>query len=112
VIRHVLVFAVVLAASCGTQQVAMPASTPVMPTTFIVQGQIMLPSSYTSSANCQGSGGYDDIVIGAPVTVTDPSQKIIALGRISNGSVNATTGECALNLFVPNVPEGYEFYGV
>lgn len=68
-----------------------------------------------SPEQCWGHKGYDDIREGAPVTITDPNGKVIALGKLLPGkpqvSGDRATG-CLLRFEVDGVPAGLKFYGV
>lgn len=66
---------------------------------------------------CAGRGGYDDIAIGAPVTITGPAGEVVALGKldVSNPtgfSEAKTPTSCELRFSVAKVPPGKGFYGV
>jgi len=67
----------------------------------------------TSSGNdCQGASdsGYDDIRLGAQVTVTDQSGKTIAVSELEQGMY--TGSDMCVFPFKVKVPSGKKFYGV
>ena len=71
--------------------------------------------SQTTGTACVAGTGYDDVSKGGSVTVTDESEKVIALGTLSAGSVltNSTTGAsyCTFSFSVEKLPKA-KFYGV
>lgn len=64
----------------------------------------------TTSDGCEGTGGYNDLHQGTPVTVTDQTGAIVALGSLTSG---VPSGDSCMFVFgVSNVPAGKGFYGV
>ncbi len=109
-------------------QPAAAAATPsATPTTLTVQGGLKLGlgdfiwdeigTVGQPGPLCAGSGGYKDIAIGAPVSVTDAAGTVVALGEISDSipkgfSEAETPTSCELRFSVGKVPAGKGFYGV
>ncbi len=60
-----------------------------------------------TGSNCQGDGGYDDLRVGAAVTVMDQSGRVIANGYID--SAKGTSYSCELSATIKDVPE-VDFY--
>jgi hypothetical protein len=76
-----------------------------------VTGSLRLNGEYmNTSTGCAGSGGYSDIAEGAPVIVTDPAGKTVAIGQLKSGAGSA--GTCIFRFDVHPVPTGLGFYGV
>ncbi|WP_435173278.1 hypothetical protein [Actinacidiphila sp. bgisy145] len=67
------------------------------------------------ATSCAGTGGYDDIVEGASVTVYDAAGAVVAEGALGAGS-RAKAGyddsPCRFAVTVPGVPAGSKFYSV
>lgn len=102
------------------------------PERFTLSGRIELgPAQFqtqgsTAGDPCAGAGGYADLAEGAPVTITNPGRKVIALGEVTaaalqgveveplfdDGTGGGTAHICVLRFTAPKVPAGYEFYGV
>lgn len=62
---------------------------------------------------CEGIGGYDDLVPGAQVILTDSASHTLALGSVgwaTDSKPGATS--CTLPFEVDKVPAGKRFYGV
>lgn len=80
--------------------------------TFTVTGivTLSLEDSINTGSTCYGDGGYSDMRVGAPVVVTDASQKTVALGTIV--SAEEVSEECRFAFRVENVPRGEDFYGI
>lgn len=86
--------------------------------TFIVSGTLTLDdasgiqgAAFTSGSTCMGTGGYDDIVPGAQVTVYDNAGAILAVGALEDGSV-LNPGSCLFKFHVEGVPIGHNLYQV
>lgn len=85
--------------------------------TFTLRGTMTLtgptPLDYDHKA-CTGSGGYDDIVKGASVTVYDAGGKTVATGALGAGRYASedSTAPCLFPVSVPGVPGGSKFYRV
>jgi len=83
---------------------------------FTVEGTLQLnTASITTTGlppgfNCAGSGGFNDVGPGAPVTVSDEAGTLLAKSTLS-GSVGGP-GWCALSFAVKDVPAGSKFYRV
>jgi hypothetical protein len=84
---------------------------------FTLKGALTLtsptPLDYDHNA-CAGSGGYNDIVKGAAVTVYDASGKVVATGSLGAGRYASqdSTAPCVFPVAVPGVPDGSKFYRV
>lgn len=93
-----------------------PGTKPKPATAFTVNGAFILSAGQfttTDESSCAGSGGYDDIALGAPVTVTDASGTVVGVGQINEMSLAGDmTGVCTLDFSVDGVPAGKGFYGV
>jgi hypothetical protein len=66
----------------------------------------------TTGETCSGNGGYDDLIPGAQVKVSDASGKTLALGRLDPGKYDAQLGTCTFTFTVPGTPAKQAFYGV
>lgn len=65
-----------------------------------------------TGVSCEGKGGYDDLVPGTQVLVTDSSGRNIGLGSLDAG-VSGLYGEsCAFTFRVPDVPSDGGVYSV
>jgi hypothetical protein len=53
--------------------------------THTISGSLTLDDEDTYEANCFGTGGYDDIHVGATVTIKDGAGTIIATGELGPG---------------------------
>lgn len=112
-----------LLTACGSSG---PATTPTAApssstTVFTMQGTVVLDRGNPNRANvslvdadakivpCHGRGGYDDLRVGAQVTVYDASGKVVGVGAVDSVSSTADKG-CRLDWSVPNVPGGYGPY--
>ncbi len=66
-------------------------------------------------AECEGREGYDDISVGAPVTVTNESGTTIATARLSQGEIvdtyRASVITCEWSFAIEDVPDA-EFYDI
>lgn len=72
--------------------------------------------------SCYGDGGFDDITVGAAVTVTDAAGAVVGLGQVNSSNptdFDSTASEedqrpttCTLAFTVTGVPPGKGFYGV
>lgn len=89
------------------------------PKTITVHGTMTLDafgSETVDGVTCGGSDGYDDIVAGADITITDASGKVVGSGHLPQGS--ATMGEddeikrCVFDWKVKNVLLASKFYKV
>jgi len=87
------------------------------PATFTLRGTMTLsdptPLDYDHKA-CTGSGGYDDIVRGAAVTVYDDAGKVVGTSALGAGRYASedSTAACVFPVRVPDVPGGSKFYRV
>src|SRR5207248_1667275 len=68
-----------------------------------------IPSGSTSE-DCTGYSGYDDITAGASVTVYDSAGKVVATGLLGAGKPKSAA--CVFPVRVLGVPEGSKFYRV
>jgi len=60
--------------------------------------------NFTSrDGDCEGTGGYSDLTVGAEVNVYDRKGVLLQSGSVSASRV--AEGECRLLFLVPNVPE-------
>lgn len=80
--------------------------------TFTITGTVTLTYGdfINTGSTCYGKGGYDDMRPGAPVVITDATQKIVAVGTIDSGTETVT--ECHLKFTIEDVPRGSDFYGI
>jgi hypothetical protein len=108
-----------LTAGCGGDS---PAAQPEPPAPFTLVGDVtVLRPNMIWNENptmCAGTGGYDDMRVGAQVVVTDENSTTIAVGSIDSATPmmdpddgNLARG-CSLGFSVAGVPEGRQFYGV
>lgn len=81
------------------------------PTTFKVTGEVILPNGYSGTTTCRGSGPYQDIKVGAKVTVRDADGGPVGSGALDVGEVKQPKG-CVFPFSVPNVPTGGEPYTI
>jgi hypothetical protein len=64
--------------------------------------------SMQSGDSCQGSDGYDDIVSGAQVVVSNDSGSVLALSQLDDGVADGS-GNCVFNFAIDKVPRS-NFY--
>lgn len=66
-----------------------------------------------AAGSCSGSGGYDDLTAGAPVTVKNESGSIIATGTLDEGVSDPAypTVACDFAFTISNLPDA-KFYSV
>jgi hypothetical protein len=114
-------------AACGGQE---PAAKPATPSpskseVFQVTGKFYLSlADFTWDEDppvCAGSGGYDDLALGAQVVVSDPAGTTVAVGSVTE-SIPITEWDddaedylataCTLRFLVTGVPAGKGFYGI
>jgi hypothetical protein len=93
------------------------AGTPPAPAAFTLRGAMTLADSLpldSDYTNCSGSGGYDDIVEGAAVTVYDGDGKVVGTGALDAGTyaTSDSTAPCVFHFAVTGVPGGAKFYQV
>lgn len=83
---------------------------------FEMWGAVQLDSDGAFSMNpaCGGKGGYDDINVGATVTVYDAESKVLATGSLDKGKFASqkSGAPCVFTFAVQNVPGGHDFYQV
>lgn len=99
-----------------------PAAAPAVEATVTVTGKVVLTLGQfvwnDEPSFCAGEGGYDDIVVGAPVAVTDSAGTVVALGKLSNPVPQRDPDNrqralaCRMSFEVTGVPAGLGFYGV
>jgi len=97
-----------------------PAKTTVVsaaPATFQVSGTLTLAEGQFITTDdiggCRGQGGFDDLALGAAVTITDASGAVVAVSQLSGMNAgDGMQGTCELAFSVPNIPAGKGFYGV
>jgi hypothetical protein len=87
------------------------------PATFTLRGTMTLTSPTPLDSDhqaCAGSGGFDDIVKGAAVTVYDDAGKVVGAGALGAGRYASedSTAPCVFPVVVPGVPDGSRFYRV
>lgn len=89
---------------------------PAAAATFSVTGTLTLKAGQfikDDSQLCWGDGGYDDLAMGASVTITDASGTVIGVGQVDSAhNDGGMTGTCGLSFKVDGVPTGKGFYGV
>lgn len=81
-----------------------------------LHGTITLTSSSGvshSGTKCNGTGGYDDLTGGAPVTVKNENGSVIATGSLDEGVSDTTypTVSCHFSFTIPNLPDA-KFYSI
>lgn len=64
----------------------------------------------TAGATCNGYAGFSDLTSGSPVTVYDATGKIVALGKLADGT-SPDGVSCLFPFSVADVPDG-QFYSV
>jgi hypothetical protein len=99
--RALLAIVFLLSAACGSST---------------LHGSVTLTTSdglSRSGSACSGTGGYEDLTGGAPVTITNESGAIIATGSLDAGVSDATypTVVCHFAYTISNVPAA-KFYTV
>lgn len=89
------------------------------PVPIDVAGNLTLSSSAAfkldGDLGCMASSGYDDIVTGGQVVVSDGGGKTLGLGALAAGIVKTTDAlnwSCVFSFTVPKVPAGGAFYKV
>ncbi|WP_055713143.1 hypothetical protein [Streptomyces torulosus] len=82
------------------------------PNTFTLTGTFELTEGAVGDGlgGCEGSGGYDDITEGTAVTVYDAAGTVVATGRLGDSTLSS--GTCAFEVVVEDVPRGEDFYKV
>lgn len=95
------------AVGCGSEK----------PAPFTLRGSLTLKDPVALDPNhvaCSGSGGENDIVQGAAVTVYDAGGKVVGSGSLGSGRYASedSTAPCLFPFSVPNVPGGSKFYQV
>lgn len=123
VVGAVLVLA--LGACGGATKVTLSGSRPLLvPTTTAPSGHMIngtlelnddVDTWAATGGPCSGTddtnGGFDDIVPGAQVTVTNQAQTIVATGTLGAGTVETLYSTCEFVFTVPDVPTE-QFYTV
>lgn len=80
----------------------------------LTTGQFM----WNDTALCWGDGGYDDIAIGSPITITDETGTVIGIGHIDTSQASefapdfTMPGRCTFGIMAKNIPANHDFYGV
>jgi hypothetical protein len=127
-LASLVVLSVLAATGCGGEG---PRSEPdVVPTsstadTFQVVGRLSLSlPDFTwneDPLSCAGSGGYNDLALGAQVVVSDPAGTTVAVGSVieaipiverDDDTAEYRASACTLRFVVSGVPTGKTFYGV
>lgn len=89
---------------------------PAAAATFSVTGTVSLRAGQfitVESNGCRGQDGYDDIEMGASVTITDANGTVVGVGQINSlNNDGGMAGTCDLSFQVDGVPAGKGFYGV
>ncbi|QBJ98805.1 hypothetical protein ERC79_17940 [Rhodococcus sp. ABRD24] len=67
-------------------------------------------SGLPAGFECAGAGGYDDIIPGTEVTVSDESGTILGKGELSSST--GGSGYCDFEFTIHDVPRGKHFYDV
>ncbi|GAA3483266.1 hypothetical protein GCM10018966_077980 [Streptomyces yanii] len=82
--------------------------------TFTLTGDFTLTDGAISDGigGCEGSGGYDDIMLGTSVTVYDAAGAVIATSALLLSEYDETAGTCTYDVSVADVPGGQDFYQV
>ena len=60
---------------------------------------------------CEGTGGDDDIAVGAQITVKDEAGAIIATGALGSGTSTTNVTVCTFHFTVADVPD-VAFYSI
>lgn len=97
-----------------------PDPTPSPAETFTASGTLLLTDGYEYSDAtdlCWGVGGYDDIDIGTPVTVTDAAGTVVGIGRLAEAetALDETLTQvigCRFRFAIQGVTGGSDYYGV
>lgn len=92
------------AASAGASKGASSGGSP----THTVIVDFVLNDFASANNNCTGTGGYNDIGAGTPVTIEDSSGTILGAGSLGDGL--ATGGSCTWVVNIPKVALGKTFY--
>lgn len=92
-------------------------ATSAAPATFQISGTLTLTEgqfiTIDDIGGCRGHGGFDDLTLGASVTITDAAGGVIGVSQLSGmNASDGMHGTCDLAFSVPNVPAGKGFYGV
>jgi hypothetical protein len=107
--------------ACGGAPAHSTPAAPSSPAAFEVDGVLTLkPGQFLADngTSCEGKDGYDDLALGAQVSVTDAAGAVVALGKIDAMSYtddpggDGLGGTCDLKFSIPGVPAGKSFYGV
>ena len=116
-IRALLLAAVLLAAGgCGFIGASNVSHT--KPSGFVLRGRVTVPLPATdqrpAGAACAAPAAVPDIAGGAPVKVTDPDGREIALGTLGAGIVarTSTAGSCDFPFRIAGVPGGVASYDI
>lgn len=96
--------------------------------TFMIAGKVWVSGSGSnlafgsSTGECRGKGGYEDLHEGAPVAVADASGRTVAIGQLGPGESTTAPGiaegspvllvACTFPVEVLDVPEGERFYRI
>ncbi len=103
------------------------ATTSTAPTTMTVRGTLQLGLGHFSwesigsigqpGPSCSGDGGFNDIAVGTPVSITDAAGDVVALGKLDGSnpmdfSAANTPTACELGFSIAGVPAGKGFYGI
>lgn len=96
--------------------------------TFMIAGSVRVKDSGSgltfgsSTGECRGKGGYEDLHEGASVAVADAGGRTIAIGKLGPGESTTAPGvaegspvrlvACTFRLEILDVPEGEHFYRI
>jgi hypothetical protein len=78
--------------------------------TLTISGSLLLRDVKSAANNCVGTGGYDDIVEGAQVVVTDGANAVVGVSRLLAATKSGI--ECEYGFTVSDVPAGRGSYAV
>jgi hypothetical protein len=110
------VLLVLALAGCGGAVATKPPATITVKGSFYIVGDNSLTAETPAiGVACFGYHGYDNIKLGAQVTISDAAGTTVALGTLLDGKLENTgtnTRECMFAFTVPNVPAGKGFYTV
>ncbi len=87
------------------------------PNGFVLRGHVTVPlpasTSQAAGTACSAPGSASDIVAGAPVKVTDPNGRQLALGSLGAGVFATGTGvSCDFPFEIRAVPGGVDSYAI
>lgn len=103
--------------STESTKVASSTTGPSDTSSFSLKGKFQLVDSKIggTASNCYGTGGYDDVEAGMPVTIRDGNGSILATGKVGDGTQPSdsqySSVTCVFEFQVDNVPKA-DFYAI